>query len=468
MTVRTRFAPSPTGYLHVGGARTALYSYLYAKHTGGNYVLRIEDTDLERSTESAVKAIFEGLEWLGLKEDEGPFFQTQRFPRYFEVIKQMLEQGTAYRCYCSKERIENLRAEQEARKEKPRYDGKCRHLTDQDISQPHVIRFRNPDEGSVVWDDLILDRIEIANSELDDFVIARTDGSPMYNFCVVVDDLDMRITHVVRGNDHVSNTPKQINLLRALNAPVPQYGHLPMILGSDGQKLSKRHGAVSVIQYRDEGFLPQALLNYLVRLGWSHGDQEIFSMEEMIELFDLNKVNKSAAAFDPKKLLWLNHHYIKTLPAEEVAQHLEWHMADQSIHTGEGPALADVVRAQAERCDNLRTMASASRYFYQDVDEYDEAAVAKQFNATSKAALAGLLPKLEALSDWNAAAIHGAMDAVCQEQSIGFGKIGPALRIALTGAMASPSIDLTAELIGRERVIERVQNALKFINEKGI
>ena len=254
----------------------------------------------------------------------------------------------------------------------------------------------------------------------------------------------------------------------ALNAPVPQYGHLPMILGSDGQKLSKRHGAVSVIQYRDEGFLPQALLNYLVRLGWSHGDQEIFSMEEMIELFDLNKVNKSAAAFDPKKLLWLNHHYIKTLPAEEVAQHLEWHMADQSIHTGDGPALAEVVRAQAERCDNLRTMASASRYFYQDVDQYDEAAVAKQFNATSKAALAGLLPKLQALSEWNAAAIHGAMDAVCQEQSIGFGKIGPALRIALTGAMASPSIELTAELIGRERVIERVQNALKFIAEKGI
>ena len=436
MIVRTRFAPSPTGYLHVGGARTALYSYLYAKRNGGKYGLRLEDTDLERSTESAVKAIFEGLEWLGLKEDEGPFFQTQRFPRYFEVIKQMLEQGTAYRCYCSKERIDNLRAEQEVRKEKPRYDGKCRHLKGQDTSQPHVIRFRNPDEGSVVWDDLILDRIEI--------------------------------THVVRGNDHVSNTPKQINLLRALNAPVPQYGHLPMILGSDGQKLSKRHGAVSVIQYRDEGFLPQALLNYLVRLGWSHGDQEIFSMEEMIELFDLNKVNKSAAAFDPKKLLWLNHHYIKTLPAEEVAQHLEWHMADQSIHTGDGPALAEVVRAQAERCDNLRTMASASRYFYQDVDQYDEAAVAKQFNATSKAALAGLLPKLQALSEWNAAAIHGAMDAVCQEQSIGFGKIGPALRIALTGAMASPSIDLTAELIGRERVIERVQNALKFIAEKGI
>ena len=296
MTVRTRFAPSPTGYLHVGGARTALYSYLYAHRMGGKYVLRIEDTDLERSTDAAVQAIFDGLTWLGLKEDEGPFFQTKRFDRYKEVIQQMLKAGTAYRCTCTKERLEQLRADQEARKEKPRYDGHCRNQPPADEGKPFVVRFKNPLGGVVAWDDLILGRIEIANDELDDLIIARTDGSPTYNFCVVVDDYDMKISHVVRGNDHVSNTPKQINILLALGGTLPQYGHLPMILGQDGQKLSKRHGAVSVIQYRDEGYLPQALLNYLVRLGWSHGDQEIFSMAEMIEYFDVKDVNKSAAA----------------------------------------------------------------------------------------------------------------------------------------------------------------------------
>lgn len=468
MTVRTRFAPSPTGYLHVGGARTALYSYLYAKHTGGKYVLRIEDTDLERSTDAAVKAIFDGLAWLGLKEDEGPFFQTKRFERYHEVIAQMLSKGSAYRCYCSKERLDHLRAEQEANKAKPRYDGKCRDQQPQDTHQPHVIRFKNPLDGAVVWDDLILGRIEIANAELDDFVIARTDGSPMYNFCVVVDDYDMNISHVVRGNDHVSNTPKQINLLNALGAVVPKYGHLPMILGPDGQKLSKRHGAVSVIQYRDEGFLPHALLNYLVRLGWSHGDQEIFSMEEMIQHFDVVDVNKSAAAFDPKKLLWLNHHYIKSLPASEVAEHLRWHMDNQGIDTSNGPALERVVGALAERCDTLKSLAQASRYFYEDFEVYDEAAAAKQFNATAKAALACLVNELANLAQWQAADIHGALDAVCKGLELGFGKVAPAFRVAITGSTASPSIDLTAELIGRERVMARVHAAIEFMKAKGL
>ncbi len=467
MTVRTRFAPSPTGYLHVGGARTALYSYLYARRMGGQYVLRIEDTDLERSTDAAVQAIFDGLQWLGLKEDEGPFFQTRRFDRYKEVIQRMLAEGTAYRCYCSKERLETLRADQEARKEKPRYDGHCRHHLPAAEGVPFVVRFRNPDEGAVVWDDLILGRIEIANAELDDLIIARSDGSPTYNFCVVVDDYDMRITHVIRGNDHVSNTPKQINILKALGATLPAYGHLPMILGQDGQKLSKRHGAVSVIQYRDEGFLPQALLNYLVRLGWSHGDQEIFSMDEMTALFDVKDVNKSAAAFDVKKLLWLNHHYIKTLPAAEVAAHLEWHMADQKIDTANGPALPQLVAALAERCDNLKLLASSSRYFYEEFAEYDAAAAAKQLTAVTRPALEALHRAFSEQSEWQAAGIHAAIDSVCQSLGLGFGKVAPPLRVAITGSTASPSIDLTAELIGKTRVLARIARALAHIDAQG-
>lgn len=466
MTVRTRFAPSPTGYLHVGGARTALYSYLYARRMGGQYVLRIEDTDLERSTDAAVQAIFDGLNWLGLKEDEGPFFQTKRFDRYKDVIQQMLQAGTAYRCTCTKERLEQLRADQEARKEKPRYDGHCRHNPPAEDGKPFVVRFKNPIGGVVAWDDLILGRIEIANDELDDLIIARTDGSPTYNFCVVVDDYDMKISHVIRGNDHVSNTPKQINILLALGATLPQYGHLPMILGQDGQKLSKRHGAVSVIQYRDEGYLPQALLNYLVRLGWSHGDQEIFSMAEMIQYFDVKDVNKSAAAFDTKKLLWLNHHYIKSSPAEEVAAHLEWHMQDQGLDLGNGPALAKVVAAQAERCDNLRTMAQQSRYFYQEFDDYDATSADKQLTAQTRAALASLREQLAALAEWNAASIHGAVDAVCKNLGLGFGKVAPPLRVAITGSTASPSIDITAELIGKNRVLARIDRALAFIDKK--
>lgn len=467
MTVRTRFAPSPTGYLHVGGARTALYSYLYARRMGGQYVLRIEDTDLERSTEAAVQAIFDGLQWLGLKEDEGPYFQTRRFDRYKEVIQRMLAEGTAYRCYCSKERLETLRADQEARKEKPRYDGHCRHHLPAADGVPFVVRFRNPDDGAVVWDDLILGRIEIANAELDDLIIARSDGSPTYNFCVVVDDYDMRITHVIRGNDHVSNTPKQINILKALGATLPAYGHLPMILGQDGQKLSKRHGAVSVIQYRDEGFLPQALLNYLVRLGWSHGDQEIFSMEEMTALFDVKDVNKSAAAFDVKKLLWLNHHYIKTLPAAEVAAHLAWHMADQKIDTANGPSLPQVVTALAERCDNLKLLASSSRYFYEEFAEYDAAAAAKQLTTATRPALEALHRAFSEQSEWQAAGIHAAIDSVCQSLGLGFGKVAPPLRVAITGSTASPSIDLTAELIGKTRVLARIARALAHIDAQG-
>ncbi|WP_334327265.1 glutamate--tRNA ligase, partial [Gilliamella apicola] len=329
MKIKTRFAPSPTGYLHVGGARTALYSWLYTRHAKGAFVLRIEDTDLERSTPEAIEAIMEGMNWLKLSWDEGPYYQTKRFDRYNQVIDEMLAKGTAYRCYCSKERLEKLREEQMAKGEKARYDGHCRCDEVQkqhSHTKPHVVRFANPVDGVVVFNDLIRGPIEIANKELDDLIIRRTDGSPTYNFCVVVDDWDMEITHVIRGEDHINNTPRQINILKALGAPLPEYGHVSMILGDDGQKLSKRHGAVSVMQYRDDGYLPEALLNYLVRLGWSHGDQEIFSVPEMIDFFSLDAVSKSASAFNTEKLLWLNHHYINHLDADYVAQHLVWHM----------------------------------------------------------------------------------------------------------------------------------------------
>ncbi|VEI44186.1 glutamyl-tRNA ligase [Actinobacillus equuli] len=370
--VRTRFAPSPTGYLHVGGARTALYSWLYAKHFNGEFVLRIEDTDLERSTPEATAAILEGMEWLNLAWEHGPYYQTKRFDRYNQVIDQMIEQGLAYRCYCSKERLENLRNEQEANKEKPRYDRHCLGNHEHSADEPHVVRFKNPQEGSVVFDDAVRGRIEISNSELDDLIIRRTDGSPTYNFCVVVDDWDMGITHVVRGEDHINNTPRQINILKALGAPIPTYAHVSMINGDDGQKLSKRHGAVSVMQYRDDGYLPEALVNYLVRLGWGHGDQEIFSREEMIELFDIHSVSKSASAFNTDKLQWLNQHYMRSLPAEHVAKYLAWHMNDQAIDTSNGPALEEIIPVLSERAKTLKELAAASRYFYQEFDGYDE------------------------------------------------------------------------------------------------
>lgn len=389
MKIKTRFAPSPTGYLHVGGARTALYSWLFARNHGGEFVLRIEDTDLERSTPEAIEAIMDGMNWLNLEWDEGPYYQTKRFDRYNAVIDQMLEEGTAYKCYCSKERLEALREEQMAKGEKPRYDGRCRHSHEHHADdEPCVVRFANPQEGSVVFDDQIRGPIEFSNQELDDLIIRRTDGSPTYNFCVVVDDWDMEITHVIRGEDHINNTPRQINILKALKAPVPVYAHVSMINGDDGKKLSKRHGAVSVMQYRDDGYLPEALLNYLVRLGWSHGDQEIFTREEMIKYFTLNAVSKSASAFNTDKLLWLNHHYINALPPEYVATHLQWHIEQENIDTRNGPQLADLVKLLGERCKTLKEMAQSCRYFYEDFAEFD-ADAAKKTSASGSASAAG-------------------------------------------------------------------------------
>ncbi|MFC0309482.1 glutamate--tRNA ligase [Gallibacterium trehalosifermentans] len=464
--VRTRFAPSPTGYLHVGGARTALYSWLYAKHNQGEFVLRIEDTDLERSTQEATEAILDSMAWLGLSWEHGPYYQTKRFDRYNEVIDQMLEQGLAYRCYCSKERLEALREEQEKNKEKPRYDRHCLHDHSHDPSEPHVVRFKNPMEGSVIFDDAVRGKIEISNSELDDLIIRRTDGSPTYNFCVVVDDWDMGITHVIRGEDHINNTPRQINILKALNAPIPQYAHVSMILGDDGQKLSKRHGAVSVMQYRDEGFLPEALLNYLVRLGWGHGDQEVFSVDEMVEYFDIHQVSRSASAFNTDKLLWLNHNYIRELPAEQVASYLAWHMQDQQINTENGPALTEIVRALGERCKTLKEMAAASRYFYEDFAEFEEAAAKKHLKSAAIAPLTEVLSQLEQLENWQAHDLHQVIEQTATKLDIGMGKVGMPLRVAVTGAGQSPSLDITMELIGRVRCLARIQQAIEFMKNK--
>lgn len=462
--VRTRFAPSPTGYLHVGGARTALYSWLYAKHNNGEFVLRIEDTDLERSTPEATAAIIEGMEWLNLPWEHGPYYQTKRFDRYNQVIDEMIEQGLAYRCYCTKEHLDELRHTQEQNKEKPRYDRHCLHDHNHSPDEPHVVRFKNPTEGSVVFDDAVRGRIEISNSELDDLIIRRTDGSPTYNFCVVVDDWDMGITHVVRGEDHINNTPRQINILKAIGAPIPTYVHVSMINGDDGQKLSKRHGAVSVMQYRDDGYLPEALINYLVRLGWGHGDQEIFSREEMINYFELDHVSKSASAFNTEKLQWLNQHYIRELPPEYVAKHLEWHYKDQGIDTSNGPALTEIVTMLAERCKTLKEMARSSRYFFEEFETFDEAAAKKHFKGNAAEALAKVKEKLTALSSWDLHSTHEAIEQTAAELEVGMGKVGMPLRVAVTGSGQSPSMDVTLVGIGRDRVLTRIQRAIDFIH----
>ncbi|MCH2058202.1 MAG: glutamate--tRNA ligase [Thalassotalea sp.] len=466
MTLTTRFAPSPTGYLHVGGARTALYSWLYAKKNGGDFILRIEDTDLERSTQESVDAIMDGMNWLKLDWTHGPYFQTQRFGRYKEVIAQLIESGNAYRCYCTPEEVEAMREEAKAKGEIEKYNGMWRDRTDYPKDKPYVIRFKNPLEGDVVINDIVKGDITISNSQLDDLIIARSDGSPTYNLTVVVDDWDMKVSHVVRGDDHISNTPKQINILKALGATVPQYAHIPMILGDDGKRLSKRHGAVSVMQYRDEGYLPEALLNYLVRLGWSHGDQEIFSVDEMIELFDLTGCNRAPSAFNTDKLIWVNQHYMKTLEPSYVAEHLAWHMADQGINTDNGPALEEIVKVQADRVKTLKEMAAISAYFYQDFTEFDATALKKHLRPVAAEPLTVVKEKLAALENWVAADIHAAINATAEELELGMGKVGMPLRVAATGAGNSPSLDVTLELLPKEKVLARIDMALAAIAER--
>ena len=465
MTVRTRFAPSPTGYLHVGGARTALFSWLYARKHGGKFVLRIEDTDLERSTAESVNAILEGMTWLGLEYDEGPFYQTHRFERYNEVIGELMDRGMAYRCNCSRERLDALREAAMQRKEKPRYDGHCRdrHV---DPEQPHVIRFRNPETGLVVVDDLIRGRVVFNNEELDDLIIRRTDGSPTYNLTVVVDDMDMQISHVIRGDDHLNNTPRQINILQALGSAPPRYGHVPMILGDDGSRLSKRHGAVSVMQYREDGFLPEALLNYLVRLGWSHGDQEIFTLDEMIKLFDIDAVNKAASSFNTEKLLWLNQHYIKSDDPKRIAHLLSPHMGDLGIDPARGPDLIEVVKAQQERAKTLVEMAQISAFCYQDFAEYEEAAAKKHLRAAAREPLEKLREALAGLAEWTPEVLHNVVQRVSDNLELKMGKVAQPLRVALVGRAASPGIDVTLYLVGKEATLRRIGRALEYIEQR--
>jgi len=460
-TVRTRFAPSPTGFLHIGGVRTALFSWLQARRHGGQFVLRIEDTDRARSTEEAIQVILDGMEWLGLRADEGPLYQTDRFDRYTEVAEQLMEQGHAYHCYCSKAELDEMRAAQMARGEKPRYDGRCRDRTEPREGVPPVVRFRNPDEGRVVVDDQVRGRVTFDNHELDDVVLLRSDGVPTYNFSVVVDDMDMGITHVVRGDDHLNNTPRQINIYRALGAEPPSFAHVPMILGPDGAKLSKRHGAVSVLQYRQEGYLPEALLNYLVRLGWSHGDQEIFSMDEMISMFDIGDVNKAASSFNPEKLLWLNQHYIKEAAAPRLALDLGWQLERLGVDCSEGPPLEGVADAYRERARTLHEMAQAAIFFYQDFETFHEKAAKKHLGPDAVEPLKRLREGLAALEDWRAEPIHALVEGVAEALELKMGKVAQPLRVAVSGGPVSPPIDVTVALLGKDKTLERLDRALE-------
>ncbi|HXI49248.1 MAG TPA: glutamate--tRNA ligase [Steroidobacteraceae bacterium] len=459
MIVRTRFAPSPTGFLHIGGLRTALFCWLYARRHSGQFILRIEDTDLERSTEAAIQQILDGMEWAGLIQDEGPFFQTKRFDRYKEVIEEMLAEGTAYRCYCTKEELEQMRAQQTARGEKPRYDGRWRERTDSLPGVPSVVRFKNPLTGEVVVDDVVHGPVVFQNSELDDLIIARSDGTPTYNFCVVVDDMDMQITHVIRGDDHLNNTPRQLNMLLALGAKAPVYAHLPMILGADGAKLSKRHGAVSVLQYRDDGFLPEAVLNYLARLGWSHGDQEIFTIEEMIRLFDIADVNKSASAFNFEKLAWLNQQHMMHVPAVRIVPVLRWHLEREGVQAADEAQLEQIVLSQRERAKTIREMALNSAFFFRAPVAYDEKAVRKHVTADVRPLLAEAAAALGGLDDWSAAAIHDLISGLAAAKGIALGKLAQPIRLAVCGGTVSPPIDATLAILGKAEALSRLARA---------
>jgi len=466
MTSCTRFAPSPTGYLHIGGVRTALFSWLYARKHGGRFILRIEDTDQERSSEESVNAILEGMTWLGLEYDAGPFYQTHRFDRYREVAAQLLAQDKAYHCYCTKEELEQMRTNQMARKEKPRYDGRCRNENKPREGIAPVIRFRNPVEGITIVEDLIRGSVVFQNSELDDLIIVRSDNTPTYNFTVVVDDWDMKVTHVIRGDDHLNNTPRQINILKALDASIPAYAHLPMILGADGSRLSKRHGAVSVMSYREEGYLPEALLNYLVRLGWSHGDQEIFTLDEMIQLFEITDVNHSASIFNPEKLLWLNQQYLKSSDPIRVAHYLSYHLGKLDIDPSNGPDLIDVVMAQRERSKTLVEMAANSEFFYRDVTVYAAEAAEKHLRPEILAPLEELRTRIKQLTSWSANLVHETIERCAEDYQLKLGKLAQPIRVAVSGKSASPPIDITLALLGQERTLDRLNHAIAYIRSR--
>ncbi len=466
-SVRTRFAPSPTGYLHIGGVRTALFSWLYARHHQGSFILRIEDTDKARSTDESVQVILDAMQWLGLECDEDPFYQTQRYDRYKAVVQKLLDEDKAYYCYCSKEELNAMREAAMARGNKPRYDGRCRHsnYSDKDKVQP-VVRFKNPQEGELAIEDRIQGMVIYKNEELDDLIIARSDGTPTYNFTVVVDDMDMQITDVIRGDDHLNNTPRQINIFNALGATPPNYAHVPLILDEDGSRLSKRHGAASILQYKDHGYLPEALLNYLVRLGWSRGDQEIFSVAEMIEHFDIKDVNKSSASVNPGKLLWLNQHYIKTANNNYLADKLDEYFKRLDIDISDGPDLIEIVEAQKERAKTLLKIVEQSRYFYLDFDAHDFDSAKKYLRPVILKPLEKIRESFAVLCKWQDENLHQIIVDTAAQFDIKMGKITQPLRVAVTGGSVSPSIDITLRLIGKKRVLARIDLALEYIRRR--
>jgi glutamyl-tRNA synthetase len=463
MTARTRFAPSPTGYLHIGGARTALFSWAYAQKMGGIFILRIEDTDLERSSQESVQAILDGMSWLNLDYDEGPFYQMQRMDRYKEVIRQMLDAGSAYYCYTTPEELETMREMQRAQGGKPRYDGRWRPEPGKVLPVPPegskpVVRFKNPLQGAAAWDDMVKGRIVFENAELDDLIIARADGTPTYNFCVVVDDMDMGITQVIRGDDHVNNTPRQINIIKSLGATPPQYAHVPMILGSDGERLSKRHGAVSVMQYAEDGFLPEALINYLARLGWSHGDEEIFSMQQLVEWFDLRHISKSAAQFNPEKLRWLNQHYIKLADNARLADLVRGHLSKRGVNTTETPRLESVIALYKERSATLLELADEAEVFYVEVHPAPELLDAHL--------VPEVLPALRELAErfadiaWESPALNALIKELLSRHNLKMPKLAMPLRAMLVGQVHTPSVDAVLALFPRETVLARMKNYL--------
>ncbi len=466
MPIRTRFAPSPTGVLHLGSIRTALFSWLYARHSGGEFVLRIEDTDRERSTAENVDAIIDGLDWLGLDYDEGPYFQSERFDRYAEVIEQWLEAGIAYHCYCTKDELESVRAEQMQRGEKTRYNGACRSRKEPRAGIPPVVRFRNPDEGSVTVLDSVRGHVVFQNRELDDLIIARSDGTPTYNFSVVVDDHDMKISHVIRGDDHLNNTPRQMNMLTAMGATPPSYAHLPMILGPDGAKLSKRHGAVDIRDYRAQGYLPSAMLNYLVRLGWSHGDTELFTLQEMIELFDVADVNQSASSFNPEKLLWVNQQHIKMLPAAELGQAVCPYLEAIGLDPDNGPDLGDLAEGYRERATTLQELATSARYCFEDTGEIDAKSAKKHLRPVVLEPMQAALERFRDLPSWERHPINEVVESVAEQFDMNLGKLGQPIRVAVTGGPVSPPIDTTIWLVGQRRTVSRLEAAIELIKKR--